>query len=65
MTDPYVWIDPADAVFVQSCRDAMKIERLAWERCNAERMALRKRVRELEDQVRQGPGSGHPDPPGD
>ena len=38
---PYVWLDPADAVFVSSCRDALKIERRAYEAADAERRALR------------------------
>lgn len=46
--DPYVWVDPDDAVFVSACRDALKIERKAWEACHAERQALLARVAELE-----------------
>lgn len=36
----FVWHDPADAAFVGSCRDALKIERKAWEACHAERLKL-------------------------
>jgi hypothetical protein len=43
-TNPYEWLDIAqlieDAMFVTSAREALKMERLAWERCNAHRQAL-------------------------
>lgn len=38
--DPYAWIDPADAIFVVSCREALALSRRAWEACHAERMTL-------------------------
>lgn len=47
--DPYVWIDPMDAVFVTSCREALKIERAAWEKVHAERTELLKRCFSFSD----------------
>lgn len=41
LADPYVWIDPADAVFVASCREALAIERKAYAAADAERRAFR------------------------
>jgi hypothetical protein len=36
----YEWLDPADAAFVASARETLKIERKAWELCHQERMRL-------------------------
>lgn len=41
LSDPYLWVDPADAVFVTACREALAIERRAYRAADAERRALR------------------------
>lgn len=46
--DPYVWIDPADAVFVVASREALKIERGAYAAADAERRQLRERLAAFE-----------------
>lgn len=53
--DPYVWLDPADAIFVASCREALKIERAAWEAADADRRRLHARVAELEAALTERP----------
>lgn len=55
MTTPYVWLDPADAIFVSSCRDALKIERRAYEAADAERRALRAENAELRRKIAMTP----------
>lgn len=51
--DPYVWIDPADAIFVASCREALKMERAAYARADAERRGLQALL-DLKPQVAAG-----------
>lgn len=41
MADPYAWLDPADAVFAATAREALKIERAAYAAADAERRQLR------------------------
>lgn len=48
MRDVYAWIDPEDAFWVNETREALKMERRAWERCHEERRDLARRVKELE-----------------
>lgn len=38
--DHFQWIDPADAIFVTACREALKIERAAYAAADAERRVL-------------------------
>jgi hypothetical protein len=53
----YEWIDPKDAIFVREVREALKIERKAWDSCHAERMKLLDqldRIRRLIDGHQRG-----------
>lgn len=40
--DCFRWLDPADAIFVSACRDALKLERAAYAAADAERRVLLK-----------------------
>lgn len=43
-SDPFVWLNPEDAVFVASCREALKIERGAYAAADAERKDLARQL---------------------
>lgn len=44
LRDPYVWIDPADLVFLAATREALAMERRAYELADAERRKLLRRL---------------------